>query len=53
MCECPICKSNNSIKLNIEVSATELAYKRKDWYDWNIILYFCMDCKNIFGEKLN
>lgn len=48
---CSNCNSDNTIKINLEVNATEKAFKLKDYYDWNIKMYFCMDCNNIFGVK--
>ena len=48
---CPCCESDNFMKINFNSIATEVSYRRKDNYDWNINYYFCLDCNNIFGEK--
>jgi len=53
MNECPVCNSQDYIQLNINTTAKEYSYKPKDDYAWNINIYFCLDCNNIYGEKTN
>ena len=47
---CPLCKSNDVKELEINTETTKSFYKvYESSYDIN--LYFCMDCNNIFGKK--
>ena len=53
MCECPICNSNDYIKLNIKTKEIDIPWDGKVHFPKRIIIYFCLNYKNIFGDILN
>lgn len=47
---CPLCKSNDIRELQCNTE-TLSKFNGKYSIEYNINLYFCMDCNNIFGKK--
>lgn len=53
MCKCSICNSNDYIKLNIKTEEIDISWDGKVHFPKRIIIYFCLNCKNIYGDILN
>ena len=47
---CPLCKSNDIKELEINTETIK-SFSKIYESSYDINLYFCMDCNNIFGKK--
>jgi len=51
MDECPACNSSDGTKLKLVTGYTEKMWKSKNDIEYNIEVYFCQDCGNIYGVR--
>lgn len=48
---CPVCGNSDSIKLNIKGEETDIVWDGKVHFPKKIVLYFCRNCNNVFGDN--